>query len=223
MKRIFVPSQGIDDWKHGLAQPDKQWKAGYSAHALASSWEAAQGMPKEVLGCFMDSGITRFSTIELLAAFLEYQVDLPPLGARPSQNDIFAIALDAQADLVTLMVEGKKDETFGPTIAEWQMSDSSGKQARMSFLCEQLGFKGVIDPAVRYQLLHRTASAIIEGKRFKARSAVTIVQSFSPERRWFDDYSAFLKAFGQTAVPGRLISLGSMNGLDLYSGWVTSP
>ena len=57
MKRIFVPSQGIDDWKRGLAKPEKQRKAGYSAHALASSWEAAHGMPEEVLACFKYSGL----------------------------------------------------------------------------------------------------------------------------------------------------------------------
>lgn len=222
MKRIFVPTQGIEDWKRGLAEPDKQWREGFSAHALASSWESDQGMPKEILDCFTVSGIARFATIELFAAFPEYQVDLPPLGARPSQNDIFAIAFDAQADLVTITVEGKKEEAFGPTIKEWQLSDSPGKQSRLAFLCEQLGFKDTIDLAIRYQLLHRTASTIIEAKRLKARSAVMIVQSFSSEKRWFNDYSAFLKVFGQTAVPGRLMLLQSMNGLDLYSGWVTS-
>jgi hypothetical protein len=222
MKKIFVPSHGIEDWKRGLAEPEKQWKAGYSAHALASSWEAAQGMPKEVRACFAESGYSRFATMELLAAFPEYQVDLPPVGGRPSQNDIFAIALDAQNDLLAIMIEGKKEETFGPTIAEWKMSDSSGKQTRLAFLCEQLGFQSTIDLSLRYQLLHRSASALIQAKRFKAKSAVMIVQSFSGERRWFDDYSAFVKAFGRTAGRGELTLLTTINGLDFYSGWVTT-
>jgi hypothetical protein len=50
MKRIFVPSQGIEDWKCGLAEPESN---GRQAIALASSWEAAQGMPKEILALYL--------------------------------------------------------------------------------------------------------------------------------------------------------------------------
>ncbi len=222
MKRIFVPTQNVEDWKRGLAEPDKQWKAGYSAHALASSWEIAQGIPKEVLACLAGSGMAKFQHLELLAAFPEYQVALPPPGAPPSQSDIFALALDADHELLAMMVEGKKDETFGPTVGEWQTTPSPGKQTRLAFLREQLGLDGDLDPAIRYQLVHRTASAIIEAKRFKAKTAVMLVQSFNPEQRWFEDYAAFVRVFGKTAPAESVMFLKNLNGLELYSGWVTT-
>lgn len=36
MRRIFVPSRGADDWRQCLADPEKQWRDGYSAKCLAS-------------------------------------------------------------------------------------------------------------------------------------------------------------------------------------------
>ncbi|GAB4582074.1 MAG: hypothetical protein Fur0022_48270 [Anaerolineales bacterium] len=49
---------------------------------------------------------------------------------------------------------------------------------------------------IRYQLLHRTASAIIEAKQLNARYAMMIVHSFSTEHKWFSDYQDFLDLFG---------------------------
>ncbi len=46
-----------------------------------------------------------------------------------------------------------------------------------------------LDPGVRYQLLHRTASVVIEAKRFHATTAVMIVHSFSPELKWLESWS----------------------------------
>lgn len=48
MSEILIPSSGPDDWQQFLADPQKQWKRGYSAMAVALSWEAAQGLPPEV-------------------------------------------------------------------------------------------------------------------------------------------------------------------------------
>lgn len=77
MKRIFVPTTGPDDWKRLLAEPDKQWKAGFSAKSLACRWEEADAFPSEVEALFSGSEITRFRKIELIMAFPEHQVPLP--------------------------------------------------------------------------------------------------------------------------------------------------
>ncbi len=37
-KRIFVPTRGIEDLKQLLAQPDRQWRDGYSAKSAAERW-----------------------------------------------------------------------------------------------------------------------------------------------------------------------------------------
>ena len=72
-----------------------------------------------------------------------------------------------------------------------------------------------------YQLLHRTASAIIEAKRFNASLAVMLVHSFSPENRWYEEaYKPFLELFGTSAQLNRLMLLGQPDGIPLYSGWV---
>ena len=126
----------------------------------------------------------------------------------------------AQGELVSITIEGKVNECFDKTIGESLQQDSRGKQKRLSFLCEELGLAG-IPTTIRYQLLHRTASAIIEAKRFNAKSAVMIVHSFNQEHLWFEDYAAFASLFGATAKQGELVSLQNTGGIAIYSGWVT--
>jgi uncharacterized protein DUF6946 len=44
----YIPAQSAEDWRKLLADPEKQWKRGYSAMASALSWEAAVGLPEEI-------------------------------------------------------------------------------------------------------------------------------------------------------------------------------
>jgi hypothetical protein len=145
-----------------------------------------------------------FQGIELLLAFPEYKVLLPG-GLRPSQNDIF-ILVKANNQLVSIMVEGKVSEPFGETITEWREDNSEGKNIRLKFLLEKLRLEEnkQID-TIRYQLLYRTASAIIEAERFKAENALLLVHSFSRSNEWFDDYSQFLALFGLNTEPDSLV------------------
>jgi hypothetical protein len=48
MSRILIPATGPDDWKQFLADPDKQWKTGYSARSMAHCWQEADGIPADV-------------------------------------------------------------------------------------------------------------------------------------------------------------------------------
>jgi len=219
MNKIFIPARSPEDWKSLLAEPDKHWKTGYSAKALAYCWQEAHDFPECVRSVFRKSKIELFQNIELLLAFPEYQVSLPA-GVRPSQNDIFILAR-GNDQLVSIMVEGKVSEPFGDTVAEWRKDKSEGKDIRLKFLLEQLGLEEnkQID-AVRYQLLHRTASAIIEAKKFKAENALMLVHSFSQSNEGFNDYSQFLALFGANAEPDSLVFAKKINGMDLYLGWV---
>ena len=106
-----------------------------------------------------------FPKIDLLLALPEHQVHLPG-GARPSQNDIWALGR-SQDQLVSIAVEGKVSEPFGPTIREWQAESSAGKTRRLAYLLSLLELPSTPE-SLRYQLLHRTASAIIEARRFKS-------------------------------------------------------
>lgn len=219
MNRIFIPANIPEDWKSLLAEPDKQWKTGYSAKALAYCWQEANDFPECVRNVFRKSGIGLFQNIELLLAFPEYKVPLPG-GQRPSQNDIFILA-KGNNQLVPIMVEGKVSEPFGETVAEWREDSSEGKHVRLKFLLDKLGLKEnkQID-TIRYQLLHRTASAIIEAERFKAENALMLVHSFSRSHEWFDDYSQFLALFGLSTEPDSLVFAKNINGIDLYFSWV---
>ena len=126
--------------------------------------------------------------LELLAAIPEWEVDLPG-GVRPSQTDIFALTRN-EAGLVVLGVEAKVDEAFGPTLGEKRGDASSGSQKRLAYLEGELGCSEPLADNIRYQLLHRTISALLSAKAFHAHIAVMLVQSFSPTSKWREDSSA---------------------------------
>jgi len=130
---------------------------------------------------------------------------------------VFVLARNASG-LVTIAIEGKVDEPFGPTVSERQAGDSEGVEERVRFLLHCLGLTDV-PGTIRYQLLHRTASAVITAQRYFATSAVMLVHSFSPTDRWFEDFAAFASLFGRTPGIGELVAVGDRGGVDLSLGW----
>lgn len=221
VKRIYVPTLGPPDWQRLLADPTKHWKAGYSARALAQCWEAASGWPPEISALFSGSGIPALESIELLLAIQEYKVDLQPRG-RPSQNDLFALGKASDGGLVALTIEGKVEESFGPTLGEWRATASVGKAERLLFLTRELGLSDELPPTVRYQLLHRTASALLLARQFNARHAVMLVHSFSPSKAWFEDFAAFVALFGVPEIsPDTVVPLWETAEGKLYVGWAS--
>jgi hypothetical protein len=125
----------------------------------------------------------------------------------------------AECGLLACAVEGKVDEPFGPTIREWTVNASPGKRERLTFLCEQLGLVEPPASDIRYQLLHRTVSAIIEAERFGASAAAMVVHSFSPAKRWFDEFAAFAQLLGGEPGPDTLMRAASPGSRPLYIGW----
>ena len=219
MKKIYVPSVGVEDWQKFLAEPEKQWKTGFSAKSLAYCWEEANGFPREVQAIFKASEFDELREIEPLLIIPEHQVPLPPQGGRPSQNDIFVLA-KSESHLISIAVEGKVSEPFGETLEDWLAKPSEGKKKRLNFLKDQLGLTGELPGNVRYQLLHRTVSAILEAKRFMAKKAIMLVHSFSQELEWYEDYQEFLKLFNINASVNKLIKVNNINGIELYCVWV---
>jgi len=158
--------------------------------------------------------------LELLLAIPEYRVGMPG-GGHASQNDLFVLAKTADGKQVCITVEGKVNESFGPTVKAWLEEPTPGKEKRMEFLRERLGLVDDIPGDIRYQLFHRTVSALVEAKRFNASYAMMIVHSFSPDKTGFKDYQAFLGLFGQSALAGSLVELPINNPIRLYLGWVS--
>lgn len=213
MSRIYIPTSNAEQWAQFLAEPIKHWRQGFSARTLAYSWQEAGSFPAEVESALA----SRFPSAELLLAFPEHKVSLPG-GSRPSQNDIWVLAR-SEGQLISIAVEGKVSEPFGPTVQEWQMEPSSGKGERLAYLLSLLGLSSVPE-TMRYQLLHRTASAIIEAQRFNAAHAVMLVHSFSQSSEWFQDYASFVSLMGGRAEEGSIVSVGSRSGIALHFVWV---
>src|SRR3712207_2694723 len=88
IRRLHLPMRHPEDLIPHLAGREAHWKPGFSAHALATSWFTAGGLPASVRSVLA----TRpdFASAELVDAFLERKVDLPD-GRRPSQTDLLAI------------------------------------------------------------------------------------------------------------------------------------
>jgi hypothetical protein len=218
MPRILHFTTSAKDWQALLADPEKHWRTGFSARTLAHCWEAADGLPPEVQTVFNTCDDPRLTEFKPVLAIPEFKVPLPG-GDRPSQNDLFLLGCGV-AGPVSVMVEGKVSESFGPTIADWRKEASAGKEERLAFLLRTLGLPDSQDSAIRYQLLHRAVSAILEGERYRAVAAVMLVHSFSRERACWPDYSAFLRLFNVTAEIGKIQRLPGAQRVPLFAAWV---
>lgn len=222
-KRILIPTKSITDWQSLLAEPEKQWRPGYSAKLTAQSWENAIGLPQEIASAFTRSGEDTFKHIELLLAIPEYKTPLKG-GPRASQSDVFAM-LRSENGLVAATVEGKAREDFGPTLEQWQKGVSEkGYTERLRHIMGNLGLENSVPGHIRYQLLHRTASAVIEAQRFHCNTAAMIVQSFVEQDadNHFEDYAQFVKMYGVTPGKDKLAFLSDIEGIKLFSAWVYS-
>lgn len=211
-----------------LADPEKHWRTGYSARTLAHCWEASEGLPPEITKALGDGSDVLLRDIAPVLAVPEFKVPLPG-GDRASQNDVFVLARSA-AGPVVIMVEGKVAESFGPTLDQWQADKerkgevvpaSEGKKQRLQFLLRKIG---IAQPAgtIRYQLLHRAASAVITAEQYRAVAAVLLVHSFSEKdvQDGWTDYVSFVKLFGVDAVSGQVQQLSSNSPVPLFAGWV---
>lgn len=174
------------------------------------------GFPPEVLAILHTARRDDWNDLRLLLAMPEYQVALPG-GERASQTDVVALARGAEG-LVAIAVEGKVDETFGPTVGEKRADASAGVTERLAYLLTQLRIANCPDE-IRYQLVHRTVSAMRVADDFAAESAVMLVQSFSPTGKWLADFQSFVRLLGGTAEPGQLVDLGNERGVHVYLGW----
>jgi hypothetical protein len=217
MTPIYIPCKDPEKWRGFLAEPDKQWRSAYSARTLAYSWTEANGFPVEVDNVLRAS--LPFQDVELLLAIPEYQVPLPG-GTRPSQNDVWVLARARRA-LVSIAVEGKVKEPFDKLVRDWRVGSSPGKTHRLEYLARILALPTEQLDEIHYQLLHRTASALIEAERYNAAHAMMLVHSFSQAREHFDAYRQLVACFGRDAVPETVVSVEPRAGISLHFAWVT--
>jgi hypothetical protein len=106
-------------------------------------------------------------------------------------------------------------------LSEWLEGASDGKRERLGAMSKLLTI-GEPPPSIRYQLLHRTASAILEAQRFLASDAVMLVHSFSQADASLSDYQAFLGLLGVAGGVNQAVSVGFRSGVQLHLAWVRS-
>jgi len=124
----------------------------------------------------------------------------------PSMTDLMGYACNAKGDAVVLEPR--------PTRAR-----------RLEFLSKHLSRTISSDSPIRYQLLHRTVSAVLEAQLHGAAAAVVLVQSFGPDTAAnFSDFSEFLNELGGgTGATKRVVSgpyqLGEQRDMPTYFLW----
>jgi len=202
------------DWKMMLAEPEKHWQKGYSAWALAHCWESFAGFPSEVQQLLASD----FPNIQAQKAIVEHNVPMPGIG-KGSQNDIY-IQATSDNGTVSIAIEGKVSETFDKTIHEWH-TGGLNREKRLLGILDIIGLPRDIPSNIRYQLLHRMASPVIEAqKNYPAKHAVMLIHSFSQSDEHFGDFDAFLNLYGiHGAQVGELYYLTTVNNVKLYAGW----
>lgn len=215
--RIFVPARSLLDWQSLLRDPVKQWKDCYSAKELAECWFSADGFPPSVQAS-LDAAFGEH--VEMLLGIPEYKVGLPG-GRAASQTDLMVLAR-TRAELVVIAVEGKVDESFGDLVKDWLNDPKAGpgRAPRLDYIRSVLDLKQVTLDCIRYQLLHRTASALIVAKEFHAKKVVMLVHSFSDKDSSFADFSKFCGLWQVTPQIGTVKSAAHFGGIELYLGWV---
>lgn len=217
MKRIFVPTASGSDWQRLLAKPVLHWKKGASAMTAAAAWEAAaERLPPEISALLDSAKDPSLEKLHLLAALPEWEVQLVG-GETTSHTDILALCRN-ESGLCAVAVEAKVNEDFGPLIQEKKANPSPGQAARLAYLQTLLHVSSFAD-SIRYQLLHRTASALLTGQAFHAQSAVMVVQSFGSKPSLRSDFGAFCEALQAVEVAPNIYHARSFERPRLFLGW----
>lgn len=205
-----------DDWKRFLASREKQWKSGYSARSLAYCWQDAAGnFPAEIHAILSPV----FPDARPSLILPEHNTHSKGRGKQP-QNDAFVVAKTSDNRLISMTIEGKVNESFGQTLAKWEKRVKE-PQPRLQFFMQSLGLSEKPPGHIYYQLIHRTASAVIEAQTFNAAYAVMLVHSFSPTLAHFDAFREFVGLFTDADLNvGQLIKLSDVDDIQLYAGWV---
>lgn len=199
-----------------LAKRERHWKKGYSAYELAYSWVKGDDIPASIRSV-LDT-CPEYKDTALVEGLFEREVDLRTPGRR-SQTDLLAFVKSGRGYAV-IAVEGKVNESFGDLVSTWN-DRSPTKERRLERLCRTLGLRVADMGSIRYQLLHRTASAIYEAQRYQTAQAIMLVHSFSTTDASFHDFQAFATAMG---IPVQAVNQISeereCEGVQLRLAWV---
>jgi len=138
-------------------------------------------------------------------------------GETASHTDVLALARNDKG-LCVIAVEAKVNEDFGPLLKDKRAEASAGQAKRLDYLHSLLGVSH-FDDLIRYQLLHRTASALLTAREFHAQAAVMLVQSFADKLNLRTDFDAFCKALGTRQLSSGMHVATALSSPRLYMAW----
>lgn len=218
LTRIAVPLLRPEDVIPHLGKPS-HWKQGRSAKAVSDSWFQANDLPPRVRAVLDQS--PELKGAELVDAWLERCTDLGDRRGSATQTDLLAV-LGIGDELAVMAVEAKVTESFGPLVSEWIGEGGEGKEDRLQRLCALLGFERGEVGDLRYQLFHRTAAAILEARRYRAKKAVLMVHSFCDNATGLPDFLAFYERMGIKGVGRDLLGgPAQIAAIGLWVGWAS--
>ena len=213
------PFDGVDvsAWKAAL-RARGHLRAGYSAAELIEAWDDCTSMPEPVAAAL--AGVPALAGSRIVFASPEHPVAIPG-GRKASETDLFVLARAPDGALLSMAVEGKAREAFGPLVSTWRKGASRGKVERLAAICGALNLPSSEIDDLRYQLLHRSYSAVAEARRFGAERAMMLVHSFDPGAAHFADFARFTARMG--AQPDAMpVSLAMrVSSPRFYLGWVS--
>jgi len=213
---FFLQIEKPEDVVPGLAKGALHWKAGSSAYELAHRWIGAGGIPDTVRKV-LDT-CSPFSSAEITEGVFERKVNLRSPGT-DSQTDLMAL-VRVRGDYAVIAVEGKVKESFGPLVGEWK-KNTRRWQPRLEALCRVLGLNGQGCDDLRYQLLHRTASALFEAEERACPMAMMLVHSFCPEDSSLSDFLEFARRMGMPMSGANEVSPPKRCGdVEIRLAWV---
>jgi len=149
-------------------------------------------------------------------------------------TDLMAYGQNANGDHIVIAVEGKADEPFASPVWAWVRGDKSNpsrgapprrtRLRRLEFLSKHLAKAISSDSELRYQLLHRTVSAVLEAQLHGAVAALVLVHSFGPDApNNLADFSALLCELGGRGATKGVIAgpynLGELHDMPTYFLW----
>ena len=212
------------DWKPIVGA--KNWRPGKSAFELAHSWQCSDDFPPAVRRMLNSACPDKFEGLAINLRMVEWPVRLDSDDG-PSMNDLMIWGENANDQRIVIAVEGKAAEYFGPTIKEWikKPKNPTNRINRLDCLNRELCTGFCRDDEIRYQLLHRTASAILEARFVGAVAALVLIHSFAKSDRNWADYCTFLECAlpkAQTPKRGEFQRCRDdfAQGLELYFAWV---
>lgn len=123
-----------------------------------------------------------------------------------------------EVGLCVMAVEAKVNEDFGPLVGERRKEASQGQSDRLEYLRQLLGIPSLPD-SIRYQLLHRTAAALLTARLFHAGTAVMLVQAWGDKATVRGDFDRFCELLSARKIGAGVYSIPTAAAPTLFLAW----